>query len=55
MKYKVGDKVLIRSDLEVGKEHGNVGTKCLFPTWLDGTHGKIATITDADNTSGLTI
>lgn len=51
MKYKAGDRVLVRSDLEVGKGYGDVGVKCLFPTWLDGTQGKIATITAAGNTS----
>jgi hypothetical protein len=51
-KYKVGDRVLIRSDLEVGKEYGDVGVKCLFPTWLDGTQGKIATITKTEDFGG---
>lgn len=41
MKYKVGDKVKIREDLEVGKEYND----CTFIIDMEKYKGKMATIT----------
>ena len=43
-KYKVGDRVLIRSDLKVDKHYGG----CRFSEWLAGLQGKVVKITRAD-------
>ena len=43
-KYKVGDRVLIRSDLKVDKHYGG----CRFAEWLAGLRGKVVKITRAD-------
>lgn len=40
MKYKVGDKVLVRTDLEVGRSYGEVG----FVTPMEKYRGRVMTI-----------
>lgn len=45
MKYKVGDKVRIRNDLEAGKRYGN-GT---FESGMRNFIGNVATIEDVDS------
>ena len=42
MKYKVGDKVRVRSDLEVGKQYGNSGI--YFVSGMECYKGRIVTI-----------
>lgn len=44
MKYKVGDKVRIRKDLEVGKLYGS----CFFEEEMQNLAGKIARITEVN-------